>query len=110
MRSASRRIPAGAWLVGGNWGAYAQWAQGSAGAEAAKTETKEFLPDKALVDPVTGDHPALISRFDQQLHLGVDRFRRQHRIGIGACVDLAARFCEAPDKIGKFFVASLNPF
>ncbi|MGH9812959.1 MAG: amidohydrolase, partial [Candidatus Acidiferrales bacterium] len=66
---AAGRLPAGAWLVGGNWGAYAQWAQGSAGAEAAKAEVKEFLPDKTLVDPVTGDHPAFISRFDQQLHL-----------------------------------------
>ena len=66
---AAGRLPAGAWLVGGNWGAYAQWAQGSAGAEAAKAEVKEFLPDKTLIDPVTGDHPAFISRFDQQLHL-----------------------------------------
>ena len=69
VAEAAGRLPAGAWLVGGNWGAYAQWAQGSAGAEAAKTETKEFLPDKTLIDSATGDHPAFISRFDQQLHL-----------------------------------------
>ncbi len=69
VTEAAGRLPAGAWLVGGNWGAYAQWAQGSAGAEAPKGDVKEFLPGKALIDTVTGDHPALISRFDQQLHL-----------------------------------------
>ncbi|MCI0402222.1 MAG: amidohydrolase family protein, partial [Acidobacteria bacterium] len=69
VAEAAGRLPAGAWLVGGNWGAYAQWAKGSAGGEAQKAEAKEFLPDKTLIDPVTGDHPAFISRFDQQLHL-----------------------------------------
>jgi len=69
VAEAAGRLPAGAWLVGGNWGAYAQWAQGSTGADASKTEVKEFLPDKTLVDSVTGDHPAFISRFDQQLFL-----------------------------------------
>ncbi len=69
VAEAAGRLPAGAWLVGGNWRAYAQWAKGSAGGEAQKPEAKEFLPDKALIDPVTGDHPAFISRFDQQVHL-----------------------------------------
>lgn len=72
------RLPAGAWLVGGDWGAYAQWAMSSAGerqqkkddAEAQRTQSSaEFLPTKELIDGVTGDHPALISRFDGKLHL-----------------------------------------
>ncbi|MCL6481867.1 MAG: amidohydrolase [Firmicutes bacterium] len=68
VQEAAQRLPAGAWLVGGDWGAYAQWALGSAGAD-AQQRAAPFLPTKDLIDPVTGDHPALISRFDQQLFL-----------------------------------------
>ncbi|MBI4466723.1 MAG: amidohydrolase [Acidobacteria bacterium] len=68
VREAAGRLPAGSWLVGGDWGAYAQWAKDSTGQPAA-AEAKEFLPTKELIDPVTGDHPALISRFDGGVYL-----------------------------------------
>ncbi len=70
------RLPAGAWLVGGDWGAYAQWEMSSTGekeksnAEAQRTQRgTEFLPTKEMIDGVTGDHPALIGRFDGKMHL-----------------------------------------
>ncbi len=67
------RLPAGTWLVGGDWGAYAQWAMSSSGKEPTEAQSTqrsaEFLPTKDLIDSVTGDHPALISRFDGKLHL-----------------------------------------
>jgi predicted amidohydrolase YtcJ len=66
---AAKRLPAGAWLVGGDWGAYGAWAKGSTGADAGGPRPLEFLPTKDLIDPVSGDHPALVSRFDGQLHL-----------------------------------------
>jgi hypothetical protein len=72
VAEAAARLPAGAWLVGGDWGAYAQWAKDSPGkpAEATATQSKEeFLPTKDLIDGATGGRPALISRFDQQLFL-----------------------------------------
>ncbi|MFB6240355.1 MAG: amidohydrolase family protein, partial [Gemmatimonadota bacterium] len=31
VRRARERLPAGSWITGGDWGAYAQWEQGSAG-------------------------------------------------------------------------------
>src|SRR5688572_11935127 len=68
VAAAAKRLPAGAWLLGGDWGAYAAWAKSSAGHDGSKGE-KEFEPDKPLIDAVTGDHPALISRFDQQVFL-----------------------------------------
>jgi len=68
VREAAARLPAGAWLVGGDWGAYAQWAQSSTGAQPG-AHAEEFLPTKELIDTVTGDHPALISRFDRALYL-----------------------------------------
>ena len=70
VAEAAARLPAGAWLVGGDWGAYAQWSKGSAGRSGeASADSSEFLPTKELIDPVTGDRPALISRFDRQLYL-----------------------------------------
>ncbi|MBI2956598.1 MAG: amidohydrolase [Acidobacteria bacterium] len=71
VREAARRLPAGAWLVGGDWGAYAAWAKGSAGRDQKPPGEPEkgFLPTKELIDDVSGDHPALISRFDRQAHL-----------------------------------------
>jgi predicted amidohydrolase YtcJ len=65
----AQRLPAGAWLVGGDWGAYGPWVKGSTGPAAGAPRPPEFLPAKDLIDSVTGDHPALISRFDGQLHL-----------------------------------------
>ena len=124
VREAAGRLPEGAWLVGGDWGAYAQWAMGSTGSLPEKSESpppvlepdleeegpdapkpvpekegevkeeerntideagtlpiektpKEdpwpplegFLPTKELIDPVTGERPALISRFDRKVYL-----------------------------------------
>jgi predicted amidohydrolase YtcJ len=71
VQEAAARLPAGAWLVGGDWGAYARWAPGSPGRQVVPFQQPqaEFLPTKDLIDPVTGDHPALISRYDHQLHL-----------------------------------------
>jgi predicted amidohydrolase YtcJ len=66
---AARRLPAGAWLVGGDWGAYGAWAKGSTGAAASAARPAEFLPTKDLIDEASGDHPALVSRFDGKLHL-----------------------------------------
>jgi predicted amidohydrolase YtcJ len=66
---AAARLPAGAWLVGGDWGAYGAWAKGSTGAAASGARPPEFLPTKDLIDSASGDHPALVSRFDGKLHL-----------------------------------------
>ncbi len=67
------RLPAGAWLTGGEWGAYAQWAMNATGKPATEAQSpqrkNEFLPTKEMIDGVTGDHPALISRFDGKLYL-----------------------------------------
>ena len=63
VAEAAARLPAGAWLVGGDWGAYAQWSKGSAGRSGeASADSSELLPTKELIDPVTGNRPALISR------------------------------------------------
>jgi predicted amidohydrolase YtcJ len=66
VAEAAARLPAGAWIIGGDWGAYAQWAKGSAGSAAAASP---FEPTAALIEDVSGDRPALISRFDGKAYL-----------------------------------------
>lgn len=56
-------LPPGEWILGGFWGAYDQWAAGSAGGEAREP----FVPDMARIEALTKDHPMLIRKFDNSL-------------------------------------------
>jgi len=72
VAEAAARLPGGAWLVGGDWGAYAQWGMSTVAPGSGQPSTPaqaEFLPTKDLIDGATRDHPALISRFDRELYL-----------------------------------------
>jgi predicted amidohydrolase YtcJ len=64
------RLPAGAWMIGGSWGAYEEWAQNSTGgAPGGGSDTGSFDPDRSVIDPVSPDHPALLWKWDRTLHL-----------------------------------------
>ena len=68
VRETAARLPAGAWMVGGMWGAYEQWAEGATGREAeGGPEAGTFRPDRSVVDPVSPDNPALLWNFDRSL-------------------------------------------
>ena len=54
------RLPAGEWILGGLWGAYDQWVEGSAGQE----EREPFVPDISLIETLTQHHPVFIRKFD----------------------------------------------
>jgi predicted amidohydrolase YtcJ len=54
------RLPKGEWILGGYWGAYDQWAAGSAGAN----RREPFSPDVRAIDAITKDHPMFIRKFD----------------------------------------------
>lgn len=54
------RLPKGEWIVGGFWGAYDQWAAGSAGGQ----RREPFAPDMKLVEDITADYPMFIRKFD----------------------------------------------
>jgi predicted amidohydrolase YtcJ len=70
VREARDRLPEGAWITGGDWGAYEDWAAGSTGAgEGGRTPARRFRPDRALVDSVTPATPVLLSRWDRSEHL-----------------------------------------
>jgi predicted amidohydrolase YtcJ len=60
VREVIARLPKGEWIVGGFWGAYEEWAAGSAGAQ----RREPFAPDMKLVDEITVDYPVFIRKFD----------------------------------------------
>lgn len=55
IADARNRLPAKAWITGGDWGAYAQWAD---------TPEAIMTPDRAAIDDLTADTPVFLSRFD----------------------------------------------
>ena len=60
VREVISRLPKGEWIVGGFWGAYDQWAAGSAGNQ----RREPFAPDISLVNDITADYPMFIRKFD----------------------------------------------
>jgi len=100
VRAARDRLPEGAWIVGGDWGAYAEWGRGSTGrpgeeAEAgdagrpgAPGETRtaraaEFRPVRSMIDSVTPGTPALLSRWDREVWLANGAALRRAGAGCG---------------------------
>jgi predicted amidohydrolase YtcJ len=72
VAEAAERLPKGSWITRGDWGAYEQWAAGSSGAGetlAPAVPHRRFVPDRALIDAATPDHPVLVHRFDRSVHL-----------------------------------------
>ena len=73
---AAARLPDGAWMVGGSWGAYEQWEMSSTGREgdaededATPDPSTRFDPDRSLIDPVSPGNPAILWNWDRSLHL-----------------------------------------
>jgi predicted amidohydrolase YtcJ len=64
VREAAERLPDGAWMTGGDWGAYEEWAMGEAGAQ-EREEFEPFSPDRSMVDDITPGHPVLLNRWDR---------------------------------------------
>lgn len=74
IREVHRRYAPGTWITGGDWSAYETWAAGDV-AEAGKEVNPDdlygnlFLPDKGMIDGITGDRPVLVRRFDRKVYL-----------------------------------------
>jgi len=69
LRVTAARMPEGAWMVGGSWGAYEQWSMNATGTEADATTAGTFRPDRALLDPVTPSHPAILWNWDRSQYV-----------------------------------------
>ena len=60
VRDVVARLPKGEWIVGGFWGAYDEWAEGTAGGH----RREPFAPDMKLIGEITADYPMFIRKFD----------------------------------------------
>ncbi len=70
VRDAANRLSPGAWLTGGDWGAYEDDPANSTGTRAANAPPKSrFSPDRSIIDSVTKNTPVLINRWDRSAYL-----------------------------------------
>jgi predicted amidohydrolase YtcJ len=60
VKDVTSRLAKGEWIVGGFWGAYDDWAAGSAGGQ----KREPFAPDMKLIEEITADYPMFIRKFD----------------------------------------------
>jgi predicted amidohydrolase YtcJ len=68
VKDAVGRMAAGAWLTGGDWGAYEDWSANSTGA-APGSPQRRFSPDRGMIDSVSGSTPILLNRWDRSTYL-----------------------------------------
>ena len=68
IREAVGRMGAGAWLTGGDWGAYEDSPASSTGA-APRPASERFSPDRTIIDSVSGSTPILLNRWDRSAWL-----------------------------------------
>jgi predicted amidohydrolase YtcJ len=71
VKAAVARMSPGAWLTGGDWGAYEDWSTNSTGARARADAPppSRFSPDRAIIDSVSGATPVLLNRWDRSAWL-----------------------------------------
>ena len=84
VKEAIGRMSPGAWLTGGDWGAYEDWSANSTGATNVQRAAR-FSPDRAIIDSVSGATPVLLNRWD-----------RTDWLANGVALERAALSCARP--------------
>jgi predicted amidohydrolase YtcJ len=69
VKAAIARMSPGAWLTGGDWGAYEDWQANSTGVAAPGGQGTRFSPDRVIIDSVSGATPILLNRWDRSAYL-----------------------------------------
>lgn len=104
IAAAVDRLPAGAWITRGDWGAYEAWGVGSEGREpsAGERTDKPFVPHRSMIDAITPEHPVLVRRYDGSMGLANARALRELGIesasGILDADALDAAMARVPEK------------
>ncbi|MDQ3950794.1 MAG: amidohydrolase family protein, partial [Gemmatimonadota bacterium] len=106
VREARERLPRGAWLVGGEWGAYEAWGQSSTGREAraGRREQSGFRPHRSMIDSITPETPALLSKWDRSVFLANGRALQL----AGAACDWDGVECEGGRPTGRLTPAAAD--
>src|SRR5688500_7153590 len=103
VKSAVQRMSPGAWLTGGDWGAYEDNPANSTGA-AANRPTTRFSPDRSIIDSVTPNTPALLNRWDRSAYLANGAALRAASLTCGATEGLE---CASGQPTGRVSGAAL---
>jgi predicted amidohydrolase YtcJ len=69
VAAARDRLPEGAWILDGDWGAYEEWEMGSTGRDEGAEPAEPFKPHREMIDPLTPETPVLLSRWDGSEYL-----------------------------------------
>ena len=88
VREAQARLPAGAWLVGGDWSAYAL--------------TSTWQPHRRAIDSITAATPAVLSKWDRSAFLANGAALRASGVGCGT----EGVECEAGEPTGRLTAAA----
>ncbi|MGH7495967.1 MAG: amidohydrolase [bacterium] len=68
-------------IRGGGWGAYEKWELGTS---AGSVKRESWIPDRKLIDVITGDTPMLINKFDHSLYFANSAALKRAGIGEAA--------------------------
>ncbi|CAN5706756.1 amidohydrolase [soil metagenome] len=91
VREARARLPDGAWITGGDWGAYEAWEQGSTGQQRVRARTM-FVPHRTLIDSITPATGVLLSKWDRSQYLA-NRFALE-RAGLSCAQPVGGLVCD----------------
>jgi predicted amidohydrolase YtcJ len=69
VKGARDRLPADAWITGGDWGAYEDWNASTTGVAADRAAAPRFSPDRTTIDSITPSTPVLLQRWDRSTFL-----------------------------------------
>ena len=74
IREVHERYAPGTWITGGDWSAYETWAVNDVAKAGRQVNPDDlygnlFLPNKSMIDGITGDRPVLVRRFDRKVYL-----------------------------------------
>jgi predicted amidohydrolase YtcJ len=69
IKAAVARMSPGAWLTGGDWGAYEDSPANSTGAAQPSGQRTRFSPVRMIIDSVSGSTPILLNRWDRSAWL-----------------------------------------
>ena len=89
MQDVHNRYAAGTWITGGDWSAYEAWGEGDVAEAGRKVNPDDqygnfFLPNKGMIDTVTGDRPVLVRRFDRKVYVANSAALEAAGIGPGS--------------------------
>jgi hypothetical protein len=85
VKAAALRMSPGAWLTGGDWGAYEDNPANSTGP--ANRAAARFSPDRSIIDSITPNTPALLNRWDRSAWLANSAALRAAGLTCGASTD-----------------------